>query len=109
MKCCIVGTFSCNCSDVCYCTDSVLLIVNSLDKLAGRTLIRNQKLSISSDRFISVTKQNAETLCVKPADVARKWFRFANHDIHYVIPLPTNRNLLKAVLLTATFLVIFSW
>src|SRR6218665_1246490 len=88
--CCIVGTFSCNCSEVCYCTDSVLLIVNSLDKLAGRTLNRNHKLSISSDRFISVTKQNAETLCVKPTDVARKCFRFAKHEIHYVIPLPTN-------------------
>jgi len=86
---CVVGTLLCSCSDACYCADSVLLVVNLLDKITQHSLFWNSKLSVSSDAFLSVTKRSAETSCVMPADVSRKCYRFADGTINYVVPVPT--------------------
>jgi len=86
---CIVGTLLCSCADDCYCTDTVVLLISILEKVAQRSLFRHHKLSISSDRFVSVTRQSALTSCVRPSDVSRKCFRFESGTFMYVVPVPT--------------------
>jgi len=85
--CCVIGQLLCRCSNACYCTDNALLLVNFLDKIIKPPLFRNNKLSISSDAFIFVTKQSPITSCVVPSDVSGKCCTFADGATSRVIPL----------------------